>query len=77
MRQGMSSMNCLSISCTHATQYEPFLNLGETCVTIARKFDAKSALALSSLVWALSELESYAVARIVTKDGKDPLLVLV
>jgi ATP-dependent DNA helicase 2 subunit 2 len=45
-------------------------------VTVARKFDAKSALALSSLVWALSELESYAIARIVTKDGKDPLLVL-
>ncbi|RBR25821.1 uncharacterized protein FIESC28_01314 [Fusarium coffeatum] len=57
-------------------KYEPFLNLGETCVTIASKFDAKSALALSSLVWALSELESYAIARIVTKDGKDPLLVL-
>ncbi|KAF4438468.1 ATP-dependent DNA helicase 2 subunit 2 [Fusarium austroafricanum] len=58
------------------SKYEPFLNLGETCVTIARKFDAKSAIALSSLVWALSELESYAIARIVTKDGKDPLLVL-
>ncbi|KAM0273442.1 hypothetical protein ACHAPA_001595 [Fusarium lateritium] len=58
------------------SKYEPFLNLGETCVTVARKFDAKSALALSSLVWALSELESYAIARIVTKDGKDPLLVL-
>ncbi|KAF5229383.1 hypothetical protein FAUST_10453 [Fusarium austroamericanum] len=57
-------------------KYEPFLNIGETCVTIARKFDAKSAIALSSLVWALSELESYAIARIVTKDGKDPLLVL-
>lgn len=45
-------------------------------MTIARKFDAKSTIALSSLVWALSELESYAIARIVTKDGKDPLLVL-
>ncbi|KAM5351320.1 hypothetical protein ACJ41O_004043 [Fusarium nematophilum] len=56
--------------------YEPFLNLGEVCVTIARKSDPKSALALSSLVWALSELESYAIARIVPKDGKDPQLVL-
>lgn len=27
-------------------------------------------------MWALIEVESYAVARIVTKDGKDPLLVL-
>lgn len=72
----MSHVSLRSISYTHAVQYEPFLNLGETCVTIASKFDAKSALALSSLVWALSELESYAIARIVTKDGKDPLLVL-
>lgn len=50
--------------------------MGETCVTHARKYDAKSDLALSSLIWALMELESYAIARIVTKDGKDPLLVL-
>ncbi|KAG8416477.1 ATP-dependent DNA helicase yku80 [Metarhizium acridum] len=58
------------------SKYEPFLNMGEVCVTHARKNDIKSELALSSLIWALLELESYAVARIVTKDGKDPLLVL-
>lgn len=50
--------------------------MGEVCVTIARKADTKSEVALSSLIWALSELESYAVARIVPKDGKDPQLVL-
>lgn len=50
--------------------------MGEVCITHARKFDVKSGLALSSLIWALLELDSYAVARIVTKDGKDPLLVL-
>lgn len=50
--------------------------MGEVCVTHARKFDEKSELALSSLVWALNEVESYAVARLVTKDGKDPQLVL-
>lgn len=50
--------------------------MGEVCVTVAKRSDAKSELALSSLVWALSELESYAVARIVAKDGKEPLLVL-
>lgn len=33
-------------------------------------------MALSSFVHALYELESYAVARLVTKDGKDPLIVL-
>ncbi|CAM1505423.1 Fc.00g110600.m01.CDS01 [Cosmosporella sp. VM-42] len=57
-------------------KYEPFLNMGDVCVTVAKSFDEKSKIALSSLVWALSELESYAVARIVAKDGKDPLLVL-
>ena len=50
--------------------------MGEACVTHAKKFDEKSELALSSLIWALTEVESYAVARIVTKDGKDPTLVL-
>ncbi|PFH57513.1 hypothetical protein XA68_14916 [Ophiocordyceps unilateralis] len=57
-------------------KYEPFLSMGETCATQARRGDVKSELAMSSLVWALMELESYAVARIVIKDGKDPLLVL-
>ncbi|KAH7328574.1 putative Ku family DNA helicase [Stachybotrys elegans] len=57
-------------------RYEPFLNMGEVCITHARKYDHKSELALSSLIWALLELESYAVARIVTKEGKDPQLVL-
>lgn len=45
-------------------------------MTHARKFDEKSELALSSLIWTLMELNSFAVARIVIKDGKDPLLVL-
>jgi ATP-dependent DNA helicase 2 subunit 2 len=57
-------------------QYEAFLNMGEACMTIARKGDEKSELALSSLIHALYELESYAVARIVAKDMKEPLLVL-
>ncbi|KZL63322.1 ku70 ku80 n-terminal alpha beta domain-containing protein, partial [Colletotrichum incanum] len=57
-------------------KYEPFLNMGETCMTVGRKFDEKSQLALSSLIHALYELESYAVARLVVKDKKDPVLVL-
>ncbi|KAL9485004.1 hypothetical protein ACSS6W_003793 [Trichoderma asperelloides] len=57
-------------------KYEPLLNLGESCVTIAAKYDERSELAFSSLVWALSELDSYAVARLVTKDEKDPIMVL-
>ncbi|KAK2050363.1 Ku70/Ku80 N-terminal alpha/beta domain-containing protein [Colletotrichum somersetense] len=57
-------------------KYELFFNMGETCVTVSRKFDEKSQLALSSLIHALYELESYAVARLVVKDNKDPVLVL-
>lgn len=57
-------------------QYEPFLSMGEACVTQARRNDAKSELAMSSLIWALMELQSLAVARLVIKDGKEPLLVL-
>ncbi|TDZ32117.1 ATP-dependent DNA helicase II subunit 2 [Colletotrichum spinosum] len=57
-------------------KYESFLNMGESCLTAARKFDEKSQLALSSLIHALFELESYAIARIVAKDQKEPMLVL-
>lgn len=45
-------------------------------VIIAQKTNNKAILALSSFVHALFELESYAVARLVPKDDKDPLLVL-
>ncbi|KAI0528068.1 Ku70/Ku80 N-terminal alpha/beta domain-containing protein [Xylaria bambusicola] len=57
-------------------KYEPFLNMGETCMTVAQKFNDAAALKLSSLIHSLHELESYAVARIVTKDGKEPVLIL-
>ncbi|KAI1154227.1 Ku70/Ku80 N-terminal alpha/beta domain-containing protein [Nemania diffusa] len=57
-------------------KYESFLNMGETCMTIAQKFNDAAALKLSSLIHSLHELESYAVARIVTKDGKEPALIL-
>ncbi|KAI0002821.1 SPOC domain-like protein [Xylariaceae sp. FL0662B] len=60
----------------HQEKYEPFLNMGETCMTVAQRFNEAAALKLSSLIHSLHELESYAVARIVTKDGKDPVLVL-
>ena len=50
--------------------------MGETCMTVAHKFDEKSQIALSSLIHALYELETYAVARLIMKDAKDPLLIL-
>ena len=57
-------------------QYEPFLNMGEVGITHAKRFDEKSELALSSLAWTLKSNELYGVARLVPKEGKDPILVL-
>ena len=45
-------------------------------VIIAQKFNEKAGMALSSLIWALSELESYAIARLVPKDDKPPVLLI-
>ncbi|KAL8370347.1 hypothetical protein RB595_000634 [Gaeumannomyces hyphopodioides] len=57
-------------------KYEPFLSMGEACVTLAARFSEKDEIALSALINALYDTESYAVARLVTKDGKDPQIVL-
>lgn len=50
--------------------------MGEAGVIVAQKFNEKAELALSSLINALYELESYAVARYVAKDDTNPLLSL-
>jgi ATP-dependent DNA helicase 2 subunit 2 len=50
--------------------------MGETGCTVAQKTNDKARMALSSLIHALFELDSYAVARIVVKEGKDPQLIL-
>ncbi|KAF7879394.1 hypothetical protein EAF04_000590 [Stromatinia cepivora] len=56
--------------------YERYLNMGESCITIPQKTNEKARMALSSFVRALHELDSCAVARIVKKDGADPLIVI-
>lgn len=50
--------------------------MGESCTTIAQTVNDKARMAFSSLVHALAELDSYAVARMVTKDGKGPQILL-
>lgn len=55
---------------------EPFLGLGDTCVTVARPSDEKSTIGLSALIHALFELDNCAIARFVAKDGKDPEIFL-
>lgn len=59
-----------------AIKYERYLTMGESCITIAQKGNGKAQMALSSFITALYELDSYAIARIVLKDMKDPQLVL-
>lgn len=50
--------------------------MGEACITIAQQTDDAARMAMSSLVYALAEMESYAVARLVPSDGKAPVLLL-
>jgi ATP-dependent DNA helicase 2 subunit 2 len=50
--------------------------MGESCITVAEPTNGTARMALSSLIHSLHELESYAVARLVPKDGKDPQIIL-
>ena len=50
--------------------------MGETGVVAAQRQNEEAELALSALIHALHELESYAVARYVQKDDSQPQLLL-
>lgn len=50
--------------------------MGEANVTYAKKFDVRSQIGLSSLIQGMEQAKAYAIARLVGKDGKEPLLVL-
>ena len=52
------------------------MHLSTANVIIGQKTNDLAILALSSFIHALFELECYAVARLVTKPGKTPILVL-
>ncbi len=52
------------------------MNMSTANVIVAQRVNDKAIMAVSSLVHALFELESYAVARLVTKENKGPLIVL-
>ncbi len=52
------------------------MEMSVSCVVIAQKTNSKAIMALSSLIHALFELESYAVARLVVKADKDPVIIL-
>lgn len=57
-------------------QHDHYIGLDRSNIVIAQRTNEKAIMALSSFIHALYELESYAVARLVTKDMKDPSLVL-
>ena len=50
--------------------------MSTTCVVVAQKSNRKAALALSSLIHALYELDNYVLARLVTKKDKAPMMVV-
>jgi ATP-dependent DNA helicase 2 subunit 2 len=52
------------------------MTISRSSVTVAAKVNNKAGMALSSLIHALYELDSYAVARLVERDGKEPKLIL-
>ncbi|KAJ4304499.1 ATP-dependent DNA helicase yku80 [Kalmusia sp. IMI 367209] len=57
-------------------KFERFLPMSRTNFIVPQKTNAQAQLALSSLIHALYEAESYAVARLVTKEDKPPLLIV-
>lgn len=57
-------------------QYVRFLDMNRANMIISQKHNDKASMALSSLIHALYELDSYAVARIVPKDNRGPNLIL-
>lgn len=50
--------------------------MSESCLTVATQTCNKDRMALSSLIHAMAENESYAIARFIAKDLKDPRLLL-
>ncbi|KAJ5735106.1 uncharacterized protein N7483_000231 [Penicillium malachiteum] len=57
-------------------KYGRYMQMGNVNMLVASKGNQKASLALSSLIHALFEAENYAVARLVTKESKPPMLVL-
>ncbi|OOQ83059.1 ATP-dependent DNA helicase II subunit 2 [Penicillium brasilianum] len=60
----------------HMHKYDRYLHMSNTNVIIPQRANDKASLALSSLIHGIFELNSYAVARLVTKEAKPPSIVL-
>ena len=57
-------------------QFDRYMGMSTTHIIIGAKYNTKAIMALSSVIHALHELESFAVGRLVLKQNKAPLLVL-
>ena len=57
-------------------QYDRYMCMSVSSIVIAQKTNSKAIMALSSLIHALFELESYAIARLVSKTDKAPVILL-
>lgn len=59
-----------------ADKYKRYFSMSTTNVIVGSKLNPKAVMALSSLIHALFELESYALARLVKKKDSPPLMVM-
>ncbi|KAI9689699.1 MAG: ATP-dependent DNA helicase II subunit 2 [Bogoriella megaspora] len=59
-----------------ANEYRRFMDMTRSHLIVAQRTNEKAKLALSSFVNALYEAESFAVARFVQKDWKQPVLLI-
>ncbi|RHZ68144.1 ATP-dependent DNA helicase 2 subunit KU80 [Aspergillus thermomutatus] len=57
-------------------KYDRYMHMSTTNIIIGQRGNDKATLALSSFIHALFELECYAVARLVVKENKPPVMVL-
>ncbi|THC91303.1 hypothetical protein EYZ11_009227 [Aspergillus tanneri] len=57
-------------------KYERYMHMSTTNIIIAQRANDKAALALSSFIHALFELDCYAVGRLVMRENKPPVIVL-
>ncbi|CAK7218662.1 ATP-dependent DNA helicase yku80 [Sporothrix bragantina] len=55
---------------------QPYLIMGESCIIMPEKFNERDELAFSALVHAMVDTDTCAVARLVAKDMKDPVMLL-
>ncbi|TKA24415.1 hypothetical protein B0A50_06735 [Salinomyces thailandicus] len=59
-----------------AKQYERYTDMSRVNMVVAQKNNDKASMALSSFIHALYELETYAVARFVAKENREPRVLL-